>query len=649
MKSFCISKQIAFLAAIAWLTPCFASEREVDRESKGPNIVYFLADDLGWGDVGWHGSDIPTPNLDKLAKSGAELDFFYVQSVCTPTRAALLTGRYPIRHGLQVGVVRPWAQYGLPLEEQTLAQGLRTAGYATAIVGKWHLGHFRPEYLPRQRGFDHQYGHYNGALDYFEHMRDGGLDWHRDDKGAREEGYTTHLIADEATRIVHEYAGKKPFFLYVPFNAVHAPHQVPDSYLEKFQHLTGERKLYAGMLTAMDEAIGKIVDAIDQSGQRANTLFLFSSDNGGPAPGKVTSNGPLRGQKGTAYEGGVRVPAFASWEGKIPAGSIVKEPLHIVDLYPTLLKLAGANIEQRLPLDGVDIWETIAEGKPSPHREILINAAPHWGALRAGEWKIVVNGGREFENFDGDSTASVGTGIPKNVELFNLQRDPNETTDLAASAPDKVKELLDRWLDYRQQALPTKTRPKPSDYQAPEVWGETSDAQTALESLGPAPHFDAIDQDGNAWRSADHFGKNHLVFYFYPADFTGGCTKQACAYRDSKDELEHLGAKAIGISGDSAENHRKFKQFHRLNFTLLADSDGKIAEAFGVPINRELKEVRVEIDGQSETLERQLTSKRWTFIVNRSGEIVYKNAQVTAADDAAQVVEFLKNLSKEKR
>ncbi|MFM8214458.1 MAG: sulfatase-like hydrolase/transferase, partial [Pirellula sp.] len=191
-------------------------------------MVVFLADDLGWKDVGWHGSEIPTPNLDRLAGAGAQLDFFYVQPVCSPTRAALMTGRYPMRHGLQVGVVRPWAQYGLPLEEQTLAQGLQSAGYATAIVGKWHLGHFRTEYLPTRRGFDHQYGHYNGAIDYFDHTRDGGFDWHRDDKICRDEGYSTHLIADEAVRIVQQYAGKKPFFLYVPFNAVHAPHQVPE-------------------------------------------------------------------------------------------------------------------------------------------------------------------------------------------------------------------------------------------------------------------------------------------------------------------------------------------------------------------------------------------------------------------------------------
>ena len=158
-----------------------ASNSTFGFETKQPNIVFIVADDLGWGDVGWHDSQIKTPHLDALANRGAKLEAHYVQPVCTPTRAALMTGRYPIRHGLQTGVVRPWAQYGLPLEEQTLAEGLKSAGYATAIVGKWHLGHFKPEYLPTRRGFDHQYGHYNGAIDYDTHIRDGGFDWHKDD------------------------------------------------------------------------------------------------------------------------------------------------------------------------------------------------------------------------------------------------------------------------------------------------------------------------------------------------------------------------------------------------------------------------------------------------------------------------------------
>src|SRR3954468_13603939 len=235
----------------ALFLPCCAADVLAGAAAKHPNIVFFLIDDLGYTDVGFNGGDIKTPNIDKLAKAGARLAAFYVQPVCSPTRAALMTGRYPMRDGLQVGVVRPWANYGLPLEERTLAQALRDAGYETAITGKWHLGHFRPEYLPTHRGFDHQYGHYNGALDYFTHERDGGFDWHRDDRVNRDDGYTTHLLAKEAVRLVRNHDPARPLFLYLPFNAVHAPHQVPEHYKAQYASLKEPRRTYAGMLSAL--------------------------------------------------------------------------------------------------------------------------------------------------------------------------------------------------------------------------------------------------------------------------------------------------------------------------------------------------------------------------------------------------------------
>ncbi len=437
-----------------------------------PNVVVILADDLGRHDCRFMGGTaIKTPHLDKLAAAGAVLDAFYVQPVCSPTRAALLTGRYPMRHGLQVGVVRPWAQYGLPLAERTLPQALREAGYATGIFGKWHLGHFAPEYLPTRRGFDRQYGHYNGALDYFTHVRDGGFDWHRDDKASRDEGYSTHLIAREAAKFVAETAGKKPFFLYVPFTAVHAPHQVPDKYLTPYPHLKGERKIYAGMLAAMDEAVGEVVAAIDQAGVRGNTLFVFASDNGGPSPGRVTDNGKYRAGKGTLYEGGVRVAAFATWDGKIKPGSVVAEPLHAVDLYPTVLTLAGAPAAQPLPTDGKDAWPTIAGGKPTPHADVLLNAAPNGGAIRAGDWKLVLGGagGAGADDPDG-GPAPMKAGA--SVELFDLKADPYEKTNLADKHPDQLAALRARYDGYARQAVPPKGRPRPKDFVVPKVWGE---------------------------------------------------------------------------------------------------------------------------------------------------------------------------------
>lgn len=439
-----------------------------------PNIVLILADDLGWADVGWHGAEIKTPHLDKLAHAGARLEQFYVQPLCSPTRAALMTGRYPMRHGLQVGVVRPWAQYGLPLEERTLPQALKQAGYETAICGKWHLGHFRREYLPTQRGFEHQYGHYNGAIDYFTHIRDMGFDWHRDDRECRDEGYSTTLIGREAARRITERDRGRPLFLYVPFNAVHAPHEVPERFKGHYAKLPEPRRTYAGMVSAMDEAVGMIVDALEASGMSGETLVIFSSDNGGPSPGRVTSNGPLRGAKSTLYEGGVRVPAFATWPGHIKAGSVVNAPLHVVDWYPTLLTLAGAKLEQPAPLDGHDAWPAIALGKPSPHEAILLNAAPNAGAIRVGDWKLILrrSNGKARDDAGGGDDAVKASGALDAVELFHISDDPNEAHEIAAENTPKVAELRARYEALARQAVPPKLAPKAAGFQTPRVWGE---------------------------------------------------------------------------------------------------------------------------------------------------------------------------------
>jgi len=443
-----------------------------------PNIVYLLADDLGYTDVGFHGSEIKTPHLDKLAAAGARLEAFYVQPVCSPTRAALLTGRYPMRHGLQVGVVRPWAQYGLPLEERTLPQALQEAGYFTAICGKWHLGHFQRTYLPTSRGFSHQYGHYNGALDYFTHERDGGFDWHRNDRVCRNEGYTTKLLGDEAVRLIEQQDGNRPFFLYVPFNAPHAPLQALPDYLDKYQSIADQkRRTYAAMVSCVDDQVGWIVAALERRGLAGNTLIAFSSDNGGPLNLGAT-NGPLRAGKGTLYEGGVRVCAFANWPGQIAPGTVVTQSLHIVDWYPTLLNLAGVPLAQKLPLDGRDAWPTIAAGKPTPHDEILHNTTPGNGAIRVGDWKLVLNGSR---GEDGSEALAQPDNQPRknkkkngveSIELFNIAEDPNEKTNLAAQQPDKAQDLLARLNTYGGAAVPPKSAPKAPDFQTPKVWGE---------------------------------------------------------------------------------------------------------------------------------------------------------------------------------
>jgi arylsulfatase A-like enzyme len=410
-----------------------------------PNVLYILADDLGYADVGFTGcKDIHTPQLDKLARAGAVLQSFYVQPVCSPTRAALMTGRYAARTGVYT-VVRPNAPWGLKLEERTLAQALRDAGYETAICGKWHLGEFQPAYRPTRRGFDHQYGLWFGMIDYFTHMREGQLDWHRDDQPCNDEGYSTHLLAKEACRRIREKQPDKPLFLYLAFNAVHSPWQVPDSYLQPYGHLSGMRRTYAGMVAAMDKAIGQVIATLEEKGQLQNTLIIFSSDNGGPSPGKITSNGPLRAGKGTIYEGGIRVCAFACWPGHIPGGVAIKEPLHAVDWYPTLVKLAGGSLEQKLPLDGRDIWPVLTQGAASPHDALLLcGMRPEQAAIRMGDWKLLL--GASDANAE-EARGKRATG--KAVQLYNLASDIGETKDLAAEHPEKVKELrikLDSWL-----------------------------------------------------------------------------------------------------------------------------------------------------------------------------------------------------------
>ncbi len=406
-----------------------------------PDIVLIVADDLGTADVGWRGGEIKTPNLDKLAMAGARLEQFYVQPVCSPTRAALMTGRYPMRYGFQVGVVRPWAEYGLPLEEQMLPEGLRDAGYTTAIVGKWHLGAVDKAYWPNQRGFDHWYGHLQGALDYFTHIREDKLDWFRNGEPNHDEGYSTHLLAREAVQIIEKQSRTKPLFLYVPFNAVHGPYQVTDKYKAPYKHLPEQRRTYAGMIAAMDEAVGQIVEAVEKSGRRKNTLFIFSSDNGGPAPDKITSNQPYRSGKHTVYEGGVRVAAFATWDKKIKPQKI-EAPMHMVDLYPTLLNLAGASPKQKLPIDGKDIWPCLVKNKPSPHEEILLNASPNGGAIRVGDWKYLINGELPAKKAKTDL-----------IELFNLAKDPGEKENLAALQPARLKELQARYESLARQAV----------------------------------------------------------------------------------------------------------------------------------------------------------------------------------------------------
>ena len=466
---------ISLAFAVVFLAPAIAAER--------PNIVFILSDDQGFADIGYRSREVVTPHLDALAAGGVRLEQFYVQPVCTPTRAALMTGLYPLRLGLQLGVIKPESRHGLPLSARTLPQALRDAGYFTALCGKWHIGHGGPEYLPTARGFDHQYGFYLGMTDYFTHRRDGGLDWHRQDRALREDGYVTDLIAAEATALIDRHGGgPKPFFLYVAFSAPHTPLQATAPWLARFAHIADlKRRTHVAMIGQMDDAVGRIVAALDRKGLREKTLIVFSSDNGANLP--VGDNRPLRDQKGSVYEGGVRVPAFAHWPGRLPAGRLVTQPLHMVDWHPTLLRLAGATSAQS-PLDGRDLWPALVDPKAATVRdEILINAAPGTGALRRGDWKLVVNGHLRYKggtpraDFTWAELAEEAKLQPADVarhqvELFNLASDPGETRDLAAAEPGRVRELAVRYEDYTRAAVPLVGGDKPADFKVPPVWGE---------------------------------------------------------------------------------------------------------------------------------------------------------------------------------
>lgn len=406
-----------------------------------PNIVHIVADDLGWKDVGFNGAtDIKTPNIDALAKGGAKFTQFYTQSMCTPTRAALMTGRYPFRYGLQTIVIPGPANYGLDTTEYLMPQCLKDAGYTTAIIGKWHLGHADIKYWPKQRGFDYQYGAMIGELDYYTHSDAGVLDWFRNNRRVNEKGYTTQLIGADAVKFIQQQRADKPFYLYLTFNAPHTPYQAPREYVDRFKDIAEPtRRVYAGMVGCLDDEIGKVVAALDQKGLRDNTLIVFHSDNGGTKnamfAGQMTDlsktvlpcdNGPYRDGKGSLFEGGSRVAACANWPGRIKPQT-VDGMIHAVDLFPTFATLAGAATDKCKPLDGINVWDTMAEGKASPRTEIVYNVEPFRAAVRQGDWKLIWR-----------------TLIPTSVDLYNLATDPYEQNNCAAEHPEVAAAMQER-------------------------------------------------------------------------------------------------------------------------------------------------------------------------------------------------------------
>lgn len=425
------------LFVTAWLAG-FGVARSADR----PNFVFIMADDLGWADVGFHGGNAPTPHLDRLARQGLELAQHYVAPVCSPTRTGLLTGRCWSRFG----ITTPTNTLALPMDTVTLPRALRTAGYETCLVGKWHLGSL-PKWGPNHFGFDHSYGSLAGGISPWNHRYKKGpysVTWHRNEQLIEEPGHVTDLLTDEAVGWI-EARGDKPFFLYVPYTAVHLPIKEPERWLAKVPpSISGEvPRHYAACVMHLDDAVGRIVAALEEKGIRDNTLLVFTSDNGGSTVenndlkypddncpnGRLTGNNhPLRGRKGDVYEGGTRVPTIVSWPARVKAGRAAS-PVQIIDWMPTFCGVAGYEPETDLKWDGIDITDLLIHQTPLPARPIY-TAGPQWRAtsLRFGDWKLVVHGAK-------------ATG---RVELFNLAEDPGESMDRAAAEPDRAAEMLDR-------------------------------------------------------------------------------------------------------------------------------------------------------------------------------------------------------------
>ena len=436
--------------------------------AKRPNLVILVADDLGWNDVGYHGSDIRTPAIDRLAKSGRQLDRFYVCPICSPTRAGLLTGRYPHRFGLRNTVIPPWRKFGLDLSEQTLPDVFAKAGYKRrACIGKWHLGHYKRAYHPIERGFTHFYGHYNGAIDYFTHLREGERDWHRNFEPSADAGYSTELLGDEAVRFIKGSPEGEPFLLYLPFNAPHGPLQAQRKHLDEYGYdekagtfkkkgavkdgygAEGQgnrkRQTFAAMVTAMDTQIGRILDTLDSEGLAENSIVLFFSDNG--ATLKIGgSNRPLPGAKHSVHEGGVRVPAVIRWPAGLHGSRKFDTLMGYIDVLPTLLGLAGREKPGGgKPLDGIDLSGVLRGKTKAPDRTFYLGQK----AVISQQWKLIEG------------------------KLYRIDADPTERKDVSAANPAVLSRLEKQLNAFEKLAGKVKVAPYGSgreNFRAPADW-----------------------------------------------------------------------------------------------------------------------------------------------------------------------------------
>lgn len=414
-----------------------ASHPSQDSTNRHPNVVLIVADDLGWRDVGFHGGAIDTPRIDRLAKNGIQLDRFYTAPVCTPTRAALLSGRSPVHLGLLYHVLPPWSPLGLTGQELTIAESFQSAGYQTAMIGKWHLGDTRSEYHPNMQGFDYFFGSVIGGMDYYTHSSNMGHDLQRNGEALHKKGYLTTLQGDEASRYIHERDESRPFFLYLAFHAPHTPNMAPDALVEKYagRIKNGAARVHAAMVDALDQAIGTVLDAIAEEHLVGNTIIFFMSDNGGDVT-YGAKNEPLRGEKGTVYEGGIRVPAILSYPRRLPGGVVSDQFMRDHDVFATLEAAAGLH-PLRAPSESANLLP-VFEGAPEQEHEPLFFAVNrtenrnknYQKAVIEGGWKLIVIGNLRPQGFQ-----------VRQRLLFNIVKDPIERFDLARDHPARVAEL----------------------------------------------------------------------------------------------------------------------------------------------------------------------------------------------------------------
>jgi len=510
-----------------------------------PNVVIFLADDLGWADVGFHGGPIDTPSIDRLAKEGMELHRFYTTPICSPTRAAMMTGRDPMRLGVAYAVILPWHNIGIHPDEHFMPESFRAAGYQTAIVGKWHLGHAQQTYHPNQRGFEHFYGHLHTEVGYFPPFSNqGGKDFQRNGVSIDDQGYETFLLADEASRYIRERDQERPFFLYMPFIAPHTPLDAPDDLKAKYANLEDDRKparsnntdqtrkiaklmlipsarpMYAAVVDAMDQAVGRVLATLDEQGIADDTIVLFFSDNGGAAYAMGgADNVPLRGGKGETFEGGIRVVASMRWPGKIPAGSRLESIMSVMDVFPTLAEASGVEARNTRRLDGRSLWPSIASGKPAPREDYLFftSETPIRGAFSLtafnDDWKLVQ------EVRQGLLSADVSNF------LFRIAEDPNEHNNLAAEHPDVVARMaaaIHQWRTLYPVGGTRSTLVPPPGWRAPKDWAGYPIPLDELQD-GPAPGM----APAKALRPLDwmHGEAGRLIYDCEPWILQGGLCK----------------------------------------------------------------------------------------------------------------------------